>query len=148
MTLRVERVGHVVLRVTDLEAAVSFYCQALGLRDVARGNFGEGPMAFLSTGNAHHDLALIEAPEVGSRRTSRLHHLALKVGNELPDLLAAKAHLESIDAPVHTALDHGVSKSIYTSDIDGNLIELYVDVGDEAWRQEPSLVARADPLSL
>src|SRR5688500_18772010 len=103
-------------------------------------------MAFLSTGNAHRDLALLEASEPSNRRTSRLHHLALKVGSDLSDLVAARRHLESFGAPVHTAIDHGVSKSVYTSDADGNLLELYVDVDDDSWRIDPSVVARADPL--
>jgi len=148
MTLQVEKVGHLVLRVRNLDDAVAFYRDVLGVKDVARGDFGEGPMAFLSTGNSHHDLALLEASEVGNRRTSRLHHFALKVGDTMADLLAAKDHLEAVGVPVHTAIDHRVSQSIYTSDSDGNLIELYVDADDEAWRDDPSLVARADPLVL
>ena len=53
--ISVSKVGHVVLRVRALDPSLAFYCDALGLREVARRDFGEGPMAFLSTGNAHHD---------------------------------------------------------------------------------------------
>ena len=148
MTLRVEKVGHLVLRVRNIENAVAFYTDVLGLNDVARGDFGEGAMAFLSTGNSHHDLALVESSELGSRRSSRLHHFALKVGDALGDLVAARDHLEGVGAPVHGAMDHRVTQSIYTADPDGNLIELYVDADDQAWRDDPSLVAHADPLVL
>ena len=60
MSITVSRVGHLVLRVSHLRRSLAFY-EMLGLREVARRDFGEGPMAFLSTGNAHHDLALVEA---------------------------------------------------------------------------------------
>ena len=79
MTIAVSKIGHLVLRVSDLRRSLAFY-ELLGLHEVARRDFGEGPMAFLSTGNAHHDLALVEAnvPPGGA-----LHHFALKVGDSL-----------------------------------------------------------------
>ena len=146
--MNVEKVGHVGLRVSDLERAVSFHCGVSGLTDVARADFGHGAMAFLSTGNSHHDLALVETPELGQRRASRVHHLALKLGGEVAQLVEVKAQLESLGAPVQATIDHGLSRSVYTSDPDGNLIELYIDVPGEAWRGDPSLVAQADPLTL
>jgi len=60
MPVSVSKVGHVVLRVRDLERALSFYSGVLGLAEVGRRDFGEGTMAFLSTGNTHHDIALVE----------------------------------------------------------------------------------------
>ena len=146
MALRVEKVGHVVLRVNDLDRALAFYCDVLGLREVARRDFGEGPMAFLSTTNSHHDVALVEAGPV--ERGAALHHFALKVGNSIDDLRAAKQHLEAHNCPVHMVLDHHVSQGAYVSDPDGNLIELYVDADPQVWRTDPREVANSDVLTL
>ena len=104
-------------------------------------------MAFLSTGNAHHDVALVNAGIAG-HRGPQLHHFALKVSDSLDELAAVKAELESKGIPVHMTLDHHVSQGVYVTDPEGNLIELYVDDAAERWRDDPSAVAHSDPLSL
>ena len=63
MGIEVVGVGHVVLKVSHMESALSFYRDALGLREVARADFGDGLMVFLSAGRNHHD--------VGHRAVSR-----------------------------------------------------------------------------
>jgi catechol 2,3-dioxygenase-like lactoylglutathione lyase family enzyme len=71
MTIRVRNVGHVVLKVRDIERSARFYRDVLGLKEVARANFGR-PMAFFSTDDNHHDVAVLEvgpgaaAPERGA----------------------------------------------------------------------------------
>src|SRR5690242_7124372 len=125
MAVTVRKVGHVVLRVRDVDAALAFYCGVLGLREVARRDFGEGPMVFLSTGNAHHDIALVETGNVA--RGDNLHHFALKVGESLDELAEVRRTLVASNVEVHMALDHHVSQGLYVTDDDGNLIELYVD---------------------
>lgn len=147
MSVAVTKIGHIVLKVTDLDSALAFYCGVLGLAEVARRDFGEGPMAFLSTGNSHHDIALVAATEPGSGSGS-LHHFALKVGESLQDLRLVRQALAAEGIVVHMSLDHRVSQGIYLSDPDGNLIELYVDAGEALWRHDPSLVANSDPLDL
>jgi catechol 2,3-dioxygenase len=144
MSISVSKVGHIVLRVSDLRRSLDFY-ETLGLREVARRDFGEGPMAFLSTGNAHHDLALVEAD---AARGAALHHFALKVGDSLSELAATRTALEAAGVTVHMALDHRVSQGLYITDPDGNMIELYVDAPERTWRDDPSLVANSDPLAL
>ena len=144
MTIAVSKVGHIVLRVRDLRRSISFY-EMLGLHEVARRDFGEGPMAFLSTGNAHHDIALVEAD---APRGGALHHFALKVGDSLEALAEARAALDAVGQTVHMALDHRVSQGLYITDPDGNLIELYVDAPEAGWHEDPSLVANSDPLTL
>ncbi len=144
MTITVSKVGHLVLRVSDLPRSLAFY-EMLGLREVARRDFGEGQMAFLSTGHAHHDLALVEADVP---RGGALHHFALKVGDSLADLSDVRTALDAAGVTVHMALDHKVSQGLYIADPDGNLIELYVDAPREEWRENPSLVANSDPLTL
>jgi catechol 2,3-dioxygenase len=147
VSITVSKVGHLVIRVSDLGRALRFYECVLGLREVARGDFGEGAMVFLSTGNSHHDLALVE---VGGAldRGAVLHHFALKVGDSRRDLASARSALEDAGVTVHMALDHRVSQGLYVSDPDGNLIELYVDAPEKLWRDDPSLVANSDPLAL
>jgi catechol 2,3-dioxygenase len=146
MSISVSGVGHLVLRVHDLADSLAFYEGVLGLREVARRDFGEGPMVFLSAGNTHHDLALVEVE--GSLPNGSLHHFALKVGDSLSDLSRARSALETKGIGVHMVLDHRVSQGIYVSDPDGNLIELYVDAAEQLWREDPSLVANSDPLAI
>jgi catechol 2,3-dioxygenase len=148
MSVSVSKVGHIVLRVRDLERSLSFYCGVLGLEDVARRDFGEGPMAFLSSGNSHHDVALVEVSTAALPRGAALHHFALKVGESLQELADVKRELDTEGVEVHMALDHRVSQGLYVSDPDGNLIELYVDADEELWHDDPSLVANSDPLTL
>src|SRR5215203_1704345 len=58
--IKVEGVGHVVLKVSDVERSLGFYRDALGLIEVAQMDLGNAPMVFLSTGSNHHDVALLE----------------------------------------------------------------------------------------
>ena len=145
----VSKVGHVVLKVSNLDQALSFYVKVLGLHEVARRDFGEGPMVFLSTGNSHHDLALVE---VGKDAVPNgglgLHHVALKVGDSLATLAEVRKYLDANAVTVHMVLDHRVSQGIYVTDPDGNLLELYVDADPAIWRSDPGLVANSDPLTL
>jgi catechol 2,3-dioxygenase len=148
VSISASKVGHVVLRVSNLERALSFYEGVLGLRAVARRDFGEGPMVFLSSGHSHHDLALLEVSTPPTVRGTALHHLAIKVGDSRQDLTEAEKTLESCGIGVHMALDHHVSQGLYVSDPDGNLVELYVDADEQIWRNDPSQVANSDPLNV
>jgi catechol-2,3-dioxygenase len=147
MSITVSKVGHLVIRVCDLNRALAFYEDVLGLHEVARRDFGEGPMVFLSTGNAHHDLALVEA-DGPMERGAALHHFALKVGDSLHDLADARDTVKAAGVTVHMTLDHRVSQGLYIADPDGNMIELHVDDPEQTWRDDPSLVANSDPLVL
>ena len=146
MPLSVTKVGHIVLRVSDLDRALAFYTGVLGLQVVAGGDFGEGQMVFLSTGRSHHDVALVETGSVA--HGDNLHHFALKVGDSLDDLAEAQRTLAELGVQVHMALDHHVSQGLYVTDDDGNLIELYVDADPRIWHDDPSSVANSDPLTL
>jgi catechol 2,3-dioxygenase len=105
-------------------------------------------MVFLSTGDSHHDLALVQGGSDGSRGPIGLHHFAFKIGDTLDELVAAKADLDTRNVTVHAAFDFRVSKALILSDPDGNTVELYVDMHPEEWREEPSAVANAAPLNL
>lgn len=145
---RISRVGHVVLRVRDVEESLAFYGDALGLHEVGRGDFGEGLMVFLSTGDSHHDLALVQGEAAAPRGPIGLHHFAFKIGDSLDELVAAKTDLEARGIVVHATFDFRVSKALILSDPDDNTVELYVDMHPEEWRADPSAVANAAPLSL
>jgi catechol 2,3-dioxygenase len=145
----VERVGHVVLKVRSLERSVPFYRDVLGLREVAR--LGDRMVFFSATGENHHDLALLQVGEVAvrpPREAVGLYHVALKIGDDLDRLRAAKAHLEAHGVEIAAISDHRVSQSIYLSDPDGNGLELYVDADPAVWRREPGAVATVGPLRL
>jgi catechol 2,3-dioxygenase len=146
--IRVRGVGHVVLKVRDLERAAAFYRDVLGLQEVAR---YRGRMVFFSAGENHHDIALLEvgrqAP-VPDRGAIGLYHVALKIGNSLDELRAAKAQLDAHGVKVLGTSDHRVSQSIYLADPDGNGLELFVDADPAVWREDPTAVATVEPLEL
>lgn len=146
--MKVQGVGHVVLKVRDLERSAGFYAGILGLKEVAR---FPGRMVFFSAGVNHHDLAVMavghDAPNPPDSAVG-LAHVALKIGDSLDDLRETKALLDARHVPIRGIRDHRVSQSIYLEDPDGNTIELYVDADPTIWAQDPSAVATAEPLSL
>lgn len=146
--MKVNALGHVVLKVTDLERAEAFYSGTLGLPVCARLDQDGYQMTFFSLGN-HHDFAILKVTGGDNRQDEDrigLHHVAFKIGTTLDELREAKAKLD--DAGVRAEpIDHEVTKSLYLEDPDGNGIELYVDVS-EVWRQEPQRVAQMMPLEL
>src|SRR5258708_36212758 len=95
MAIRVRNVGHVVLKVRDIERSARFYRDVLGLKEVARGEFGR-PMAFFSTGDNHPDVAVMEmGPDAPAPPPEgpRLYHHALPVGTPVDDVRAGRADL-------------------------------------------------------
>ncbi len=149
MAINPKGVGHVVLKVRDLDRSARFYREVIGLKEVAR--YRDRMVFFSATGANHHDLALLE---VGAQASAPapdavgLYHVALKIGDRIDDLRAAKAHLEAHGITPLRLADHRVSKSIYLTDPDGNGLELFVDTDPAIWRENPAAVATVGPLEL
>jgi catechol 2,3-dioxygenase len=146
--MKINALGHVVLRVTDCVRAERFYNGVLGIPICARFDENGMKMAFFTLGN-HHDFAVMEVSGEGgsrSRSTVGLDHVAFNIGRNLDELREAKAKLEAAGI-TPTPIDHEVTKSLYFEDPDGNGVELYVDTSD-VWRQEPQRVAQLKPLKL
>jgi catechol 2,3-dioxygenase len=146
--MKINALGHVVLRVTDWARAEQFYNGLLGLPIMARFDEDGMKMTFFSLGN-HHDFAILEVSGEGSSHAATsvgLHHVAFKIGDSLDELREAKALLEGAGVVV-TPIDHEVTKSLYFDDPDGNNLEVYVDASD-IWKREPQRVAQIAPLEL
>ncbi len=146
--MKIQHLGHVVLRVADLERSEQFYNGLLGMPVCARFDDQGMKMTFFTLGD-HHDLAVMEvsgADARGGAQAPGLDHVAFCIGHSLDELREAKLQLEAAGV-TPSPVDHEVTKSLYFDDPDGNNVELYVDVS-EVWRQEPQRVAQVAPLEL
>ena len=121
---RIGRVGHVVLRVTDVDAAEAFYRDALGMETVRR---SEGA-AFMSFGTQHHDIGLFSVNGEHTRGNVGLGHVALVVDGGMPELQELHQRLLDNGVEIASLTDHGMTKSVYFNDPDGNRLEIYVDL--------------------
>lgn len=144
------RVGHVHLRVADLDRAVAFYRDVLGFEVTQR--MGRGA-AFLSAGGYHHHVGLNiwesrggDPPAPGS---TGLYHVAFLYPSRRA-LAAALRRLVHAGVPLEGAADHGVSEALYLRDPDGNGVELYRDRPREEWPREAdgTLAMVTEPLDL
>lgn len=146
--MRLQTLGHVVLKVSDLARSIAFYRDVLGMKEVAR---HQDAMAFFSLGENHHDLGLMQLgahPPEADPGSVGLYHVAFKVGDSLDELRACKAHLEAHHVGIFGMSDHGVSQSLYIQDPDGIEIELYVDADPALWRDDPGAVLTTRRLKL
>ena len=127
------RVGHVHLKVADLERSLDFYCGVLGLALMQR--YGEDA-AFLSAGGYHHHIALNTWQSRNGAppppESTGLFHVALLYPNR-PKLAEALNRLRKAAIPLDGASDHGVSEALYLRDPDGNGLELYHDRPRDLW---------------
>jgi catechol 2,3-dioxygenase len=131
------RIGHVHLKVADLDRALAFYCGVLGFQLTQR--YGN-EAAFISAGGYHHHIALNTWESRGGspppRGSTGLYHLAIlyptrrALADGLKRLLAAGISLDG-------ASDHGVSEALYLSDPDRNGVELYWDRPHAQWPRTP-----------
>lgn len=130
-------IGHVHLKVSDLERSVAFYRDVLGFE--VQMMYGT-QAAFLSAGGYHHHLGLNTWESAGAgpapRRAPGLYHVAILFPEER-DLAIAVKRVLGLGVALSGASDHGVSKAIYLDDPDSNGIELYWDRPKELWPTNP-----------
>lgn len=130
-------IGHVHLKVADIERALGFYCGVLGFQLMQR--FGR-QAAFISAGGYHHHIGLNTWESAGGQPpapgTTGLYHLAILYPTraELGDALR---RLIEAEIPLDGASDHGVSEALYLRDPDQNGVELYWDRPKADWPQTP-----------
>jgi catechol 2,3-dioxygenase len=142
--------GHVHLKVADLERALRFYRDVLGFELTQR--FGSSA-AFLSAGGYHHHIGLNTWESDGGHRpasgTTGFYHLAI-VYPTRAELGDALRRLQKAGIPLEGASDHGVSEALYLRDPDGNGVELYWDRPQEEWPRTPDggLAMYTRPLDL
>ena len=132
------RVGHIHLRVADLDRAIAFYRDVLGFE--LQQTYG-GQAAFLSADGYHHHIGLNTWESRGGTPPAPGHTGLYHVAFLYPDRPALGRALQSvIDAGVTIdgAADHGVSEAIYFRDPDGNGIEIYRDRAPEDWPRDAS----------
>jgi catechol 2,3-dioxygenase len=130
------RVGHVHLRVSDLDRAIAFYRDVLGFEVMQR--MGTGA-AFLGAGGYHHHVGLNTWDSEGGDRpgpgTTGLYHVAFLYPTRRSLAEAVRRVLDAGVIP-EGAADHGVSEAIYLRDPDGNGVELYRDRPRAAWPRD------------
>src|SRR6476661_2489077 len=143
-------IGHVHLKVSDLDRAVACYGDVLGFE--VRQRYGD-QAAFLAADGYHHHIGLNTWESAGGppppRGTTGLYHLAILYPTRA-DLGRALRRLLDMRVRLDGASDHGVSEALYLHDPDGNGIELYWDRPADEWPQlaDGSLAMVTDPLDL
>jgi catechol 2,3-dioxygenase len=131
------RIGHVHLKVADLDRALAFYCGVLGFALTAR----LGPQAaFVSAGGYHHHIGLNTWESLGGAPpppgATGLYHVAILYPDRTA-LADALRRLTRAGIPLDGAADHGVSEALYLRDPDQNGVELYRDRPIEEWPRAP-----------
>ena len=131
------QIGHVHLKVADLERALDFYCGLLGFEIMAR--YGE-QAAFISAGGYHHHIGLNTWYSKGAPAAFQygvgLFHTAILYPTR-KDLAIIFDRLQKAGYPLSGASDHGVSEALYLNDPDNNGVELYWDRPKEKWNYMP-----------
>src|ERR1051325_8743105 len=131
------RIGHVHLKVADLQRSLDFYCGVLGFELTQR--YGK-QAAFVAAGGYHHHIGLNTWESAGGSPpppgTTGLYHLAILYPTRAA-LSDALRRLMSAGIALEGASDHGVSEALYLSDPDGNGVELYWDRPQERWPRTP-----------
>ena len=161
MPFTISRIGHVVLKVADIERSVEFYTQVLGFKvtDVYPESMMKGRMVFLRFSPDHHGVALVGKDDAGASTHSEMHHMAFQV-ETLDEVFRARDHLESKGVPIdyEGRRRAGCQVAVEFRDPDGHNLEIYWGLDQvpldadarppEEWIATPSLeeaVAKAPP---
>ena len=126
--IKAQKLAHIVLSVSNLEASRDFYVNTLGLEVVSEPDTAK--VVFLSLGKQHHDLALVEAATGAPPDATQpgLVHMAWQL-NDFAELQAAYKDLVAAGIPVDP-IQHNITNSLYVRDPDGHQVELFCDRWD------------------
>lgn len=144
------RIGHIHLKVSDLNRSLAFYCDLLGFELIMM--YGD-QAAFISAGGYHHHIGLNTWHSQGASpapvKGVGLYHTAI-VYPDRKDLAFIFNRLQEAGYPLTGASDHGVSEALYLNDPDNNGVELYWDKPREVWpkNSDGSLLMYTKPLNL
>ncbi len=142
----IERVGHVVIKMRDLDAAKGFYRDILGMKITdEREGFG----VFFRFSDYHHDIAVFKVDEDADaphKNQVGLAHVAL-VADSFETVKAMYQRLKDHDVPIVRTVDHGITRSVYFQDPDGNELEIYCEVAEKPWQDVETIIV-ADPMDL
>jgi catechol 2,3-dioxygenase len=142
----IERVGHVVIKMRDLDAAKRFYRDILGMQITdEREGFG----VFFRFHDYHHDIAVFKVGEDAAapqKNQVGLAHIAL-VADSFDTVKAMYRRLKEHDVPIVRTVDHGITRSVYFKDPEGNELEIYCEVPEVSWREVDTII-KADPIDL
>jgi catechol 2,3-dioxygenase len=123
--VKARKLGHIVMNVSDLDASLDFYTKVIGAEVVS--DIRESKIAFLSLGEQHHDIALVQRATGAPPDPSQpgLVHMAWQLG-DFAELQSA--HKELTEAGIELEpIQHNITNSLYMRDPDGNIVELYCD---------------------
>ncbi|WP_424963628.1 VOC family protein [Ekhidna sp.] len=144
------RIGHVHLKVSNIQRSLDFYCGLLGFELIT--TYGDDA-AFISAGGYHHHIGLNTWMSKGGspppRNATGLFHIAILLPSR-NDLAVLLKRLREAKYPITGASDHGVSEAIYLNDPDKNGVELYWDKPKADWpvKTDGSLDMYTKPLDL
>ena len=142
----IQRVGHVVLKMRDLDEAKRFYRDILGMQVTdEREGFG----VFFRFDDYHHDIAVFkvdEDAEAPHKNQVGLAHVAL-IADSFDTVKEMHQRLKAHDVPIVRTVDHGITKSVYFQDPDGNELEIYCEVSEVDWHEVDTII-KADPIDL
>ncbi len=137
MPIEIKRTGHLVLRVKDLERSKRFFTEILGLQITGKND--KGMLFFSSDFNAnHHMLAIMQAKEEAPMPDPERQVGMVHVAYELPSFAAlqeAYRIFKEKGVRIHNTVFHGVTKSVYFFDPDGNELEVYCNVPPEEYKK-------------
>ncbi len=141
----IQRVGHVVIKMRDLEKAKQFYCGVLGMKIAEEAPFG----IFFRFNDYHHDIAVFRTSpdaELPKKDQVGLVHIAL-VADSVQAVKEYYERAKAMGVEIAGTADHGMTKSLYIKDPEGNEIEIYAEVPEFNYLEQ-SFVQATRPFDL
>ena len=141
-----QRVGHVVLKMRDLDNARRFYRDILGMKITDE---SDGLGVFFRFDDYHHDIAVFKVADDAAAPEENqvgLSHVAI-VADNFDTVKAMYKRLKEHDVEIVRTVDHGVTRSLYCKGPEGNEVEIYCEVPETPWQEVDTMIV-ADPIDL